>query len=261
MSLGIILLVLASLVVLFGLAEQVLDRLYLNDKQALLVIGGMVVGSFIDIPLYRGTPGISVNLGGAIIPLGLAIYVLARAGTAKELSRGILGAVLAGLAVYGVSKLYDFDTYIGFIDPQYLWGILAGGIAYVIGRSRRLAFISGVLGIILADIGHIIETFARGFRPPAGSGAAASLIRWSLPRSLACSWRNSSGKAGNGCKVGPPLSSGSIRRDWMDRANRKKEGNPIETTGNHPFHIGFLAGRRRTSQGRRRTGGTLLYHD
>ena len=170
MSLGIILLVLASLVVLVGLAEQVLDRLYLNDKQALLVIGGMVVGSFIDIPLYRGTPGISVNLGGAIIPLGLAIYVLARAGTAKELSRGILGAVLAGLAVYGVSKLYDFDTYIGFIDPQYLWGILAGGIAYVIGRSRRLAFISGVLGIILADIGHIIETFARGIPAPSRIG-------------------------------------------------------------------------------------------
>lgn len=170
MSLGIILLVLATLAILFGLAEQVLDRLYLNDKQALLVIGAMVVGSFIEIPLYRGTPGVSVNLGGAIIPLGLAVYVLARAGTAKEVARGIIGAVVAGLAIYGVNKLYDFDTYVGFLDPQYLWGILAGVIAYVIGRSRRLAFIGGVVGVILADIGHVIETFAQRLPAPSQIG-------------------------------------------------------------------------------------------
>lgn len=179
MSIGIILLVLATLAILFGLAEQVLDRLYLNDKQALIVIAAMVAGSFIDIPLYRGTPAVSLNLGGAIIPLGLAIYVLARAGTTKERVRGIVTSIVVGLVLFGVTKVYDFDTDVGFLDPQYLWGILAGVIAYLVGRSRRLAFIGGVVGVILADMGHVIETFARRIPSPTrigGGGIFDSII-------------------------------------------------------------------------------------
>jgi uncharacterized membrane protein len=170
MSLGIILLVLASLAILFGLAQQVLDRLYLNDKQALLVIGAIVAGSFINIPLYRGTPAVSINLGGAVIPLILALYVLFKAGTKEERGHGVLATVITGLVLFAVTKIYDFDTDAGFLDPQYIWGILAGGIAYAIGRSRRLAFIGGVLGIILVDISHMIEAFIRGIPSPTRIG-------------------------------------------------------------------------------------------
>lgn len=170
MSLGIILLVLATLAILFGLAQQVLDRLYLNDKQAMVVIAAMVVGSFINIPIYRGIPAVSVNVGGGLIPLGLAIYVLSRAGTARERVRGILGAVISGAVLFGISKIYRFDTNVGFLDPKYMWGILAGLIAYVIGRSRRLAFIGGIMGILLADIGHVIQTFAQHIPAPTSIG-------------------------------------------------------------------------------------------
>ena len=75
MSIGLLLLIGAGILILLGLAQQVLDRLYLNDKQALLILAAMVVGSFIEIPLYRGQPPVSINLGGAIIPLALSIYV------------------------------------------------------------------------------------------------------------------------------------------------------------------------------------------
>ena len=34
-----------GILILLGLAQQVLDRLYLNDKQALLILAAMVVGS------------------------------------------------------------------------------------------------------------------------------------------------------------------------------------------------------------------------
>lgn len=179
MSLGIILLVLATLAILFGLAQQVLDRLYLNDKQAIVVIVAMVIGSFINIPLYRGTPAVSVNVGGGLIPLGLAIYVLSRAGTSRERIRGILGALISGAVLFGVSKIYKFDTNTGFLDPKYLWGILAGLIAYVIGRSRRLAFIGGVLGVLLADIGHVFQTFTQRIPAPTiigGGGIFDSMV-------------------------------------------------------------------------------------
>src|SRR5690606_3016372 len=164
MSIGLLLLIGAGILILLGLAQQVLDRLYLNDKQALLVLGAMVVGSFIEIPLYRGQPPVSINLGGALIPLALSIYVLYRAGTAKETNGGILGALLAGALIYGVAKVYKFDINAGVIEPQYLWGIIAGVTAYIIGRSRRLAFIGATVGVILADVAHAVEGALRGAR-------------------------------------------------------------------------------------------------
>lgn len=179
MNLGILLLIAVGILILLGFAQQVLDRLYLNDKQALVFLAAIVAGSFIDIPLYRGTPQISINLGGAVLPLGLAIYVLSKAGTGKEWARGVVGALVSGLVIFGVSKLYDFDTDVGFIEPQYLWGILAGVTAYIIGRSRRLAFIGATIGVLLADIAHAVEAAIRGIPSPTrigGAGAFDTLV-------------------------------------------------------------------------------------
>lgn len=179
MSFGIILLILTTLVILFGLAQQVLDRLYLNDKQALLILAAMVAGSFINIPLYRGTPSVAINVGGGLIPLGLSIYILSRAGTSKERIRGILGSLITGAVLFGVSKIYHFDTNAGFIDPKYLWGILAGVIAYIAGRSRRLAFIGGVMGVLLSDVGHAIQSAIQRIPAPTrigGGGIFDSIV-------------------------------------------------------------------------------------
>jgi uncharacterized membrane protein len=175
MSIGLLLLIGAGILILLGLAQQVLDRLYLNDKQALIILGAMVVGSFIEIPLYRGEPPVSINLGGAIIPLALSIYVLYRAGTTKETNRGLWGSLLVGALIYGVSKIYVFDTDAGLIEPQYLWGIIAGVTAYLIGRSRRLAFISATIGVILADLIHAIEGALTGRFGPTRIGGAGVL--------------------------------------------------------------------------------------
>jgi len=171
-NIGILLLVGIGILILLGLAQQVLDRLYLNDKQALVVLAAIIGGSFIDIPLYRGTPEISVNLGGAIIPVALSVYILSRAGTGKEYLRGLVGALISGGVIYGASKFYEFDTHVGFLDPQYLWGILAGALAYLIGRSRRLAFIGATLGVVLADLGHAVEAIGKRLPAPTRIGGA-----------------------------------------------------------------------------------------
>ena len=49
--------------VYFGLAHRVLDRMRLTDRQALLLIGLMLLGSFVDIPLLRNTVDLSINVG------------------------------------------------------------------------------------------------------------------------------------------------------------------------------------------------------
>jgi uncharacterized membrane protein len=170
---GIILLVVVSILIFLGLAHQVLDRLYLSDRGGLLVVGAMVVGSFIDIPVWR-SPEVTLNVGGAIIPLALSIYVLAKAGSAKEWGHSIIGIVVTTGVIYGVSRLYKFDVNRGFIEPQYLWAIIAAVIAYVIGRSRRLAFIVATLGLLFMDIVRVVEVNVLKMNTPTRIGGAGA---------------------------------------------------------------------------------------
>ena len=166
---GVVLLILVSVLIFFGLAHRVLDRLYLSDRGGLIFIGAMIVGSFIDIPLWQN-PSITLNIGGALLPLLLALYVLFKAGSGKEWLRSLIGIVLTTGVLYGVNKLYHFDTARGIIEPQYLWAIIAGVIAYIAGRSRRLAFIIATLGVLAMDILHIFEV--RGTSVPTRIGGA-----------------------------------------------------------------------------------------
>ena len=97
MSFGRILLLAVGVLVLCGIGQRVLDRLRLTDRQALLFIGLIFVGGWIpSIPLGGD---VSVNIGGALVPLGLCIYLMIRAGTAKERWRAVFATVLSAAAV------------------------------------------------------------------------------------------------------------------------------------------------------------------
>jgi uncharacterized membrane protein len=170
---GIVLLVIVSILIFMGVAHRVLDRLYLSDRGALLFIGAIIVGSFVDIPIWR-SPSVTLNVGGALLPLVLAIYVLSKAGSGKEWVRSMIGVVLTTGILYGVNKIYQFDTKSGFIEPQYLWAIIAGVVAYIAGRSRRLAFIIATLGVLFMDIAHVIEVSRTGMNIPTRIGGAGA---------------------------------------------------------------------------------------
>ncbi len=50
-AIGIIVLIAISILIYLGLAHRVLDRMRLSDRGALLVIGLIILGGFINIPL------------------------------------------------------------------------------------------------------------------------------------------------------------------------------------------------------------------
>lgn len=170
---GVVLLIGVSILIFLGLAHRVLDRLYLSDRGGLLLIGVLIAGSFIDIPIWRN-PLVTLNIGGAVVPLALAIYVLSKAGSGKEVRRSLIGIVLTAGTLYGVSKLYSFDTARGLIEPQYLWAIISAIIAYIAGRSRRLAFIIATLGLLALDVIHVIEASVGGYNAPTRIGGAGA---------------------------------------------------------------------------------------
>lgn len=149
MSAGTMLLTIAAVLVFCGLLQRVLDRMYLTDRQALLIIGAMLIGTFLpDIVIGP----VSVNIGGAIIPLGICVYLFVRADEAVERWRALLGTLLTGAAVYALSALLPAEAEALPLDPMWLYGLCGGLLAWLLGRSRRNAFICGVAGVILADI-------------------------------------------------------------------------------------------------------------
>ena len=160
MPLGLTLLVVATILVLFGVGQRMLDRMRLSDKTAVLFMVAIFIGSLIpDIPLGRD---LFINIGGAVVPLILVIYLFVKAGTGMEKARAAIAAILSGLGVYLAGRYMPSEPETIIIDPNYAYGIIAGVIGYLFGRSRRASFIAGVLGVILADLAQAIENILLG---------------------------------------------------------------------------------------------------
>ena len=160
MSLGIVILTVAVILVLFGVGHRVLDRLRLNDKVALLLMIAIIGFSFVpDIPLGGGW---SVNVGGALIPFGLVVYLWIKAGSTWEKIRSIIAGIISAGVVIATNMLLPAEPEALSIDPYIIYGVLAGLTAYLFGRSRRGAFMAGIMGVLVADIARGIINGARG---------------------------------------------------------------------------------------------------
>ncbi len=155
MPIGVILLIITAVLVYFGVAQRILDRMRLNDRTALLFIITMIAGSFLpDIPIGGG---LSINIGGGIIPVALAVYLIVTADEASEKNRAIIASIITGAVIYATGRFLTGEPETIFIDPIYMFGLLAGLVAYLIGRSRRGAFAAGILGVVVSDIAYAIE--------------------------------------------------------------------------------------------------------
>ncbi len=164
-----------SILIYFGVAHRVLDRLRLSDKAALAVIAAIIVGSFIDIPI---TSRITINLGG-IIAVGLAVYILIGAGTALEKIRAIIAAAVTALVLFLAGRFLGAQPEQIFIDPIYIYPLTAGIVGYLAGRSRRGAFFAAVFGVLALDVGqyiYLVTNNVRGTVAIGGAGAFDSLI-------------------------------------------------------------------------------------
>ena len=169
---GITALFIVSVLVYLGLAQRVLDRLRLTDKEALAILAAIIIGSFMNIPIPIGRFATSINIGGAIVPVGIAIYLLSKAGTSKEWIRALVATAITAFAVYFLGSLLNSGITepagkYAFLDALYLYPLVGGLVAYLAGRSRRSAFIAATLGVLIVDIIHYYWMISAG--APAGT--------------------------------------------------------------------------------------------
>lgn len=168
---GLTLLVIVAVLIYAGVAQRVLDRMRLSDRGALLFIAAMALGNFLpEIPI---TANVAINLGGAIVPGILAVYLFIKAGTTKEKVRSLIATLVTTGVVYGISKLMPATPLFPLpIDPIYFYAVIAAAAGYIAGRSRRSAFIAGVGSMILLDVVSRLEVALIGGKSSVTIGGA-----------------------------------------------------------------------------------------
>lgn len=177
MTIGMILLILAAILIMLGVGQRVLDRLRLNDRLALLFIALIIGLGF--VPDIRITPVFAFNLGGALVPLALCVYLFLRAGSPWERWRSIIASIVTGAAIFAIGRFTPDEPEAIAIDPMLLYGLAAGLIAYLFGRSRRCAFIAGVAGMLLADTANAVYVWSQGIAQDfvlGGAGAFDGIV-------------------------------------------------------------------------------------
>ncbi|HZX21265.1 MAG TPA: DUF1614 domain-containing protein [Clostridia bacterium] len=175
MSGGMILLIIVALLILAGLGYRVLDRLRLSDSAALAILVAIAL-STVFIPNIKLTDNISFNVGGFAIPVGLAIYLFIKAETRQEKVRSIIGAVGAGVAIYLIQRfVLPAEPENLPIDPNKVYPIVGAIIAYVLGRSRRGAFIAGTVGVVISDLIQLVLNNINNVPAPTHFGGAGGV--------------------------------------------------------------------------------------
>lgn len=158
MSTSFIILSTIILLIMFGVGQRILDSLRLSDKSALIILVAICIGLLIP-PIWIGKY-FCFSIGGFLIPLGLSIYLLISCGWSRDLLRAFVGTVVVAGIIYALEWALPADPEEMVIDNMYIYGLVAGIVAYVLGRSRRNAFISCLFGITLASLIQWIINFA-----------------------------------------------------------------------------------------------------
>lgn len=181
-----LLLMIAAVMVYCGLLQRVLDRMHMRDRTALMLVGTMLLGTFLP-PVPLGP--VRLNIGGGLIPLGVCAYLLIRADEGHERWRTLLGTVVTAAIVYGLSLVLPSEPQQLAVDPTLLMALTGGAAAWLLGRSRRGAFVCGVAGILLADTATAVVNWRRGIAQPlvlGGGGLADAAVLGGMLSVLLC---------------------------------------------------------------------------
>lgn len=170
MTIGMILLIITGLLIAFGAGQRALDRLRLTDRHAYMFIGAIILLGFVpSIPLGR----LRINLGGCVVPLVLCAYLFIKADSGEKL-RSVIASLITAAAVWALMRFLPDEPDAIPMEPNWLYGIAAALVAYILGRSRRCAFIAGVTGVLLAQTASVIPVWLSGVPQTLNLGGAGA---------------------------------------------------------------------------------------
>jgi uncharacterized membrane protein len=199
---GIFLLLLLVLVVLVFVVElRILAYAYrkigIRPRYVFAVLLLSLLGSHVNIPLYRvpvarvvppravsafgwtyvvpptverDVTVVAINVGGALLPVLLSLYLLIRT---RMYGRMLVGAVIVAAIVHPMARVVPG---VGIALPIFVPPLIAAGVALVLSRRRAppLAYVAGCMGTLIgADLLNLGEV-ARLGAPVVSIGGAGT---------------------------------------------------------------------------------------
>lgn len=180
-----------------GLLRYVYTRLGLGPRAAMLLLFGSLAGSYFNIPVAQlpghqmlgeqeiiffgmhyavpvavNWPGtiIAVNVGGALIPTIMSLYLLVRYGL------WLLGVVATGIVAVVCHMLAQPVPGLGIALPVFVPALIAAVVALLLSRrhAAALAYIGGSMGTLIgADLSNLAAVQGLG-APVASIGGAGT---------------------------------------------------------------------------------------
>jgi uncharacterized membrane protein len=185
-----------------------LSKLGLSPGLALVVASGIFLGGLVNIPVYRiqreqaieymhmrmfglhriipvqprqwGYTVIAINLGGAVIPIAVAVYELLRIAAQGP------NALLAGLSAIAINVIVSYliarpVPNVGITMPSLVPGIVAAvsGLLLLPSFAAPVAFAAGVLGpLVGADLLHLrdVQKITTGVASIGGAGTFDGIV-------------------------------------------------------------------------------------
>jgi len=132
-----------------------------HPRYAFAVMVLSLLGSYVNIPLYTapGRTVVALNVGGALIPILVSLYLVAHTG--------MLGPMLIGTAVVAaiVHQIAYVVPGLGIAVPMLVPPIVAAGVALVLAfrRAPPVAYVSGSMGTLIgADLLNLRQIWRLG---------------------------------------------------------------------------------------------------
>ena len=189
--------IITAVAIQFRLLRYAYMQLGVSSRAAVLLLLGSLIGSYVNIPLVEipnqgptvsqvveffgmryylpvasgaSTTIIAVNVGGAVIPIFMSLYLLAHYHL--WLKGAIATAVLAALCYYLAAPVPG----VGIAVPLFVPAIASAIVAFVLDRGyvAPLAYIAGSLGTLIgADLMNLDKIAGLG-APVASIGGAGT---------------------------------------------------------------------------------------
>jgi uncharacterized membrane protein len=163
----LLLLLVLLLVVFVVLVElRVLSYAYrkigIPARYVFLILVLTLVGSHVNIPLYsvpapRAATVVAINVGGALIPALLSLYLFIRSGMP---GRMLIGTAVVALVVHQLARVVPG---VGITVPMLLPPLLAAGVALILAfrRAPAVAYVAGSMGTLiggdLLNLGRVAQ--------------------------------------------------------------------------------------------------------
>jgi uncharacterized membrane protein len=149
------LLLLAVLVLVFELRilRYAYRKIGVPPRYMFVVMLLSLLGSLIDVPLFRmGGTIVAVNVGGALVPVLLSLYLFLRL---PMRGRMLLGTAAVAVIVHALARILPG---VGIAVPMFIPPLAAAvvGLALAFRRAPPVAYVSGSMGALIgADLWNL----------------------------------------------------------------------------------------------------------